>query len=495
MIGRHTLRIGASLFALSVSTAGWAACIPDASTFGAQVNCTGLDDDGLTIAADQVTIRVATDAVIAARPDGVGSIVFQNGDALALASLFNAGSIISDRGGAIVGLSPSGLTGFGTLVNDATGQIIGANGAIGVIVNRLQNAGLIDGGSGSAYGFAPSGGSYLFPSTIINSGMIRNKSSSATLTPAFGSFGIANSGQIINAGSGLVYDAKGETLSLNNAAGGLISTLGPVALRSAFQVNIRNEGTINGSIIGGSGFGDEIDTGLGTVNGDVLLNDGDDILTAELGIGRWIGNISGTVDGGAGMDILALAVLHDNSVTETNAPAGFERVQFNLANDATLTLAANRAPAGGYAVRGVGTLVTGADITQDGPVITGSAIQRNYGEEGLTFINSHALQGSLVTNYEAAVSLTGLNSVVNSGLIKGVGGRGASFGLQYEGLVTNSGTIEGDDQGLTMSGSLNNSGTIRSLGSIALVNDLGGGVSRGKTSVNSGVIEGRTTGG
>lgn len=494
MIGRQTLRIGASLLALSTSAGAWAACAPDASTYGIQVHCTDQDDDGLTIAADLVTIQVAADALIADRPDGVGSIVFQNGDARALASLFNAGSIISDRGGAIVGLQTSGLIGFGALVNDATGRIIGANGAIGVVVDQLQNAGLIDGDSGSAYGFAPTEGTYIFPSTIINSGVIRNNSGVATLNPGFGSFGIANSGQIINMGSGLVYDAKGETLSLNNAAGGLVSTTGPVALRSDFQVSIRNAGIIKGSIIGGNGFGDEIDTSLGTIDGDVLLNDGDDILTAALGIGRWTGNISGTADGGAGMDILALAVLDDNSVTQTNLPAGFERIQLNLANDAVLTLGANRAPAGGYAVRGVGTLVMGTDLTQDGPVITGSAIQRNYGEEGLTFINSHALQGSLTVNYEAAVSLSGLNSVVNSGLIKGVGGRGASFVLQGEGSVTNSGTIEGDDQGLSLSGSLINSGTIRSLGDIGLVNDLGGGVVRGKTSINSGLIEGRTNG-
>ena len=90
-----------------------------------------------------------------------------------------------------------------------------------------------------------------------------------------------------------------------------VGTAGTIALRSTFQVQIRNNGTINGSVIGGTGFPDFIDTRSGTINGDELLNDGADRLIARLGQDRFVDNVNGVIDGGEGIYLLELIVSQD----------------------------------------------------------------------------------------------------------------------------------------------------------------------------------------
>lgn len=493
MVTNTLARFGVSLIALSAASAAGAQCAPNFSVETSPVTCTGADTDGLTITTNEVAIRVMEGASIAPRPDGLGSIVLQAKDNFLQAYLYNAGSIRSDKGAAITAVNRPGREGFAVLSNQHGGEIIGSNGAIAVIVNSLYNDGLIDGGAGSAYGFGSSGGTYFFPAFIRNSGTMRNNSDIGTIDLAFGSPYLLNTGRIINAGNGPVYDSGTESLSVANEAGAIISTQGAVALRSAFQLNLYNKGTITGSVIGGSGFSDYIDTRSGMIDGDVRLNDGDDILIAAFGAGGRVSNISGQIDGGAGNDILSLTVSGDQVVNRAIKASGFERLQFHLTDNASLSLAQAKAPPGGYEVGGNGTLVMASDMDQLGPIVTGSSIQSNYGEGGLTFENDHALRATLDETYATAVSLS-LVAGTNTGLIKAIGGGGASFGMNQEGVFTNSGTIEADGVALTIAGSLVNDGTIRSLNDIGLVNYLGGGGVRTRTSINNGVIEGRMQG-
>ncbi|RZM35081.1 MAG: hypothetical protein EOP67_13655, partial [Sphingomonas sp.] len=358
----------------------------------------------------------------------------------------------------------------------------------------LINAGTIDGGTGSAIAF-PGTETSVFPSAIVNSGSIVSEGAPATLaltasTPQ--QFG--NSGRIVNAGTGLAIDAGSRTLGLVNASGGVIGSGGPTAIRSTFEVSLTNAGTINGGIVGGDGFADRIDTRAGIVNGSILLNGGDDRLITAIGPNTLAGNVTGTIDGGTGTDLLEVIVGQDHVLTNVTLPINFEVLQLDLTNDATLTLAA-QPPAGGYFVRGTGTVVVGTDLTTTaGPAISNNYVQENLGFEELRFVNDRAVTATLTRSFDSAVALR-VTTAVNSGTITAINGSGVSFQkATSEFLFTNSGTIVATNTGAIVGGMLQNTGTIRSLAGTAVSNDLGGGGVRADTSTNSGIVDGVTTG-
>jgi uncharacterized protein YhjY with autotransporter beta-barrel domain len=489
------LVLGCSAFALCGAQA-WADCTPEPTLGGQTTSCTGPDENGLTISTDNTNVTVAPGATVLARLDNAGAIVLQAPSGTVIASLDNSGVISSTGGPAISTVGNPGFQAFQSVINGAGATISGSNGGINVVVNRLENAGVIDGGSGSAYSFPGTGGTVLFPGAIFNSGTIVSNSSAATIDFPFGSpQQFLNSGTIRNAGTGLAVDTGNETLAIVNDATGVISSNGSIALRSAFQVNIINSGTINGSIIGGSGFDDRIYTPDGTINGDVFLNGGNDRLIARIGDSRLVDSVTGTVDGGAGNDLLELIVDRDHSLSNPALPTGFEAVQLDLQKDATLTLSGSGVPTGGYSIRGTGTVKTASDISGSGPLIVTQVAQQNLGAEALNFVNDHILSATLTLPFQSAVSLVSLKSVTNSGTIRASDGNGASFRLLSDGSMQNGGLIEGSNNGLIVTGGhLDNGGTIRSTGGTGLQIDLGGGVVRGSTSHNAGLIEGKTLG-
>lgn len=489
------LVLGCSAFALCGAPA-WADCTPEPTLGGQTTTCTGPDENGLTISTNNTNVTVAPGATVLARPDNAGVIVLQAPSGTIIASLGNSGVISSTGGPAISTVGNPGFQAFQSVTNGAGATISGSSGAINVVVNRLENAGVIDGGSGSAYSFPNTGGTVLFPGAIFNSGTIVSNSSAATIGFPFGSpQQFLNSGTIRNAGTGLAVDTGNETLTIVNDATGVISSNGSIAMRSAFQVNIINFGTINGSVIGGSGFDDRIYTPEGTINGDVFLNGGNDRLIARIGDSRLVASVTGTVDGGAGNDLLELIVDRDHSLSNPALPTGFEAVQLDLQKDATLTLSGSGVPTGGYSIRGTGTVKTASDISASGPLIVTQVAQQNLGAEALNFVNDHNLSATLTVPFQSAVSLDSLKSVNNSGTIRASGGNGASFVLLSDGSMQNDGTIEGSNNGLIVSGGhLDNEGTIRSTGGTGLQIDLGGGMVRGSTSTNVGLIEGKTLG-
>lgn len=481
MMNTGARRIGIGLLAgiSSIASQAAAQCAPDPTTAETPTLCSGVDPDGLTVSATGATVTVQPGATVLGRPDDAGAIFL---DSAFYVTLDNSGAIMAAGGPALATNLEPGFPSFQGITN-RVGATISGTGAIAAYVERLDNAGMIDGGSGTAVKDA---------GAIFNTGTIRSEGASATIDVALsGPQLFANSGSIVNSGTGLAIDAGGMSLNLFNDQAGVIGTNGTIALRSDFQLQVNNRGTIDGAVVGGNGFDDFVDTHLGTINGDVLLNGADDRLAAALGTGRLVGNVSGTIDGGEGTDLLELYVERDSNVADPVLPAGFEQLQLNLDNGSTLTLAGATVPSGGYSVRGNGRVVIGADFTTDGPLLRGSIVQENRGFETLDFVNARTIVATLGETFEAAVTVGGSShSVVNSGTIRARGGVGLAATIDPDGLLDNSGLIEASGTAVYVSGSVNNSGVIRSTGGIGLDNDLGGGEIRSRTSTNSGTIQG-----
>lgn len=494
-VSRATLIAGTSIVALSAAASlASAQCAPDPTIANGTTICSGTDANGLVVTTPS-TIVVAADATVLKGAAQAGAIALSSSaQSSTIAILNNNGTISAPGGTALVALNNPGRVGFSSITNAAGATIAGSAGAVNVWFGRLTNAGTIDGGTGSAIAF-PGTETSVFPSAIVNSGSIVSNGAAATLdltasTPQQ----FSNSGRIINAGTGLAIDAGSRSLNLVNASGGVIGSGGLIAVRSTFQVSLTNAGTINGGIVGGDGFPDRIDTRAGIVNGSIMLNGGDDRLITTIGQNMLIENVTGAVDGGTGTDLLELIVGQNRVLTDVTLPTNFEVLQLDLVNDATLTLAA-QPPAGGYFVRGNGTVVVGTDLTTTaGPAISNNYVQENLGLEELRFVNDRAVTATLTRSFDSAVALR-VTTAVNSGTITASNGNGVSFQKATSDLLfTNSGTIVATNTGAIVGGVLQNTGTIRSLTGTAVSNDLGGGGVRADTSTNSGVVDGVTTG-
>ncbi len=505
MIGRNNMSrarqvrmraLGTSAMSLAalLASPAFAQCAPEPTVENGTTVCLGTDADGLVVTTPS-TIIVATDATVLKGSAQTGAIALSSSSSLStIVSLTNNGTISAPGGTALVALNNPARVGFSSITNAAGATISGSGGAMNVWFGSLTNAGTIDGGTGSAIVF-PGTDTSVFPSAIVNSGSIVSDGAPATLaltasTPQ--QFG--NSGRIVNAGTGLAIDAGSRSLGLVNASGGVIGSGGPIAIRSTFQVSLINAGTINGSIVGGDGFPDRIDTRAGIVNGSILLNRGDDRLITTIGQNTLVGNVFGTIDGGTGTDLLEVIVGQNHVLTDVTLPTNFEVLQLDLINDATLTLAA-QPPAGGYFVRGTGTVVVGTDLTTTaGPAISNNYAQENLGFEELRFVNDRAVTATLTRSFGSAVALS-VTTAVNSGTITAINGNGVWFQKASSDLLfTNSGTIVATNTGAIVGGVLQNTGTIRSLTGTAVSNDLGGGGARADTSTNTGVVDGVTAG-
>ncbi|RVT43830.1 autotransporter domain-containing protein [Sphingobium algorifonticola] len=493
---RIMLVAGASAAAISVviATPAAAQCLPDPSGPGGTTTCNGLDADGLIVTSSGGVV-VASGATVLNGAGTAGAIALSSPPSEStIVALTNNGMISATNGVALVAQDQPGRVGFSTITNAAGATIAGTNGAMNVWFSRLTNAGTIDGGTGSAIAL-PGTETVITPDAIFNSGSILSNSSTATIAlTALPPQQFGNSGTIANAGAGLVIDAGSQSLNFVNDQGGVVSSAGPVALISTFQVSLINAGTINGGIVGGSGFDDRIDTRSGVINGSVTLNDGNDLLVARLGANTLVENVTGPIDGGSGTDVLELIAGRDRVLTSAALPTGFEVLQLDIANDATLTLAA-QAPAGGYSVRGTGTLVVGADLTTAGPAIGPSYIRQNVGFEALRFVNDRAIMATLTQDFDVAVRLESVASAINDGTITAIGGGGIAIQNASEQTITrNNGLIVATFTGASVNGVLQNSGSIQSLAGTAVSNDLGGGAVRSLTSMNTGSVSGVTVG-
>ncbi|WP_448663697.1 autotransporter domain-containing protein [Sphingomonas sp. CJ20] len=392
------------------------------------------------------------------------------------ATIDNAGSLTGTAAPALV--AETG-TSFLSVENRATGTINGISGAF----QNVFNAGLIDGAGGSAI---TTPGQAL----VTNSGTITSNTALATMqgTPV----SVTNSGTIRNDGSGAALHSIG-ILYVENSAGGVIATNGVDAIRATAQVYITNAGTITGSIIAGTGqySGSMIDNLAGTINGSIQFGGSNDVLKARFdsAAGR-IAGITGTIDGGAGMDQLQLGISADATLGQAALPVGFEQLSLQIANNSTVTVASANATANGILAMGSGRLVNTATLVTTGAAITTS--WSNY-DNKLDLENSGSITASLDSPYLAAVRVYP-GSFTNSGSVKSNGG----IGVQVSGagspaaLLTNSGTIDATGTAASLDYvRLDNSGILTSTGG------AGATLFRGHdtdASVNSGTISGATIG-
>jgi fibronectin-binding autotransporter adhesin len=411
----------------------------------------------------------------------------------------NSGVIFSPTYAALLATDVQN-SGFQSVTNRAGGVIQGGYGAIDGVVGVLDNAGLIDGGGGSAYRFFYNGYSsfVVYPSSVTNTGTMVASGYSPTISLPTGYVPITNSGVIRNDGAGAAIET-GNFLTLTNGAGGVIQSAAATAIRAPGGT-IVNAGTINGGIAttGSQGSATLLDNSQGTINGDVRFGSASDTLIArwDAAAGR-IGGISGTIDGGGGTNTLRFDFTEDatlDSLMQSVAlPSNFQKLSTIIGPNATVTL--NGDAVDGLLIGGSGRFVTtgkvtgngSAFITTVGPPYDYSATLgfKNTGEIASTF----SPPGGVVQSSDFAVALQYLKDFVNTGTITATAGGGVLAGFTWTtpgGTFTNSGTIVADGAAVNVSSAnFVNSGTIRSTAGTGLT--LG---NYGMTGTNTGVIEG-----
>jgi len=279
---------------------------------------------------------------------------------------------------------------------------------------------------------------------------------------------------------------SGNALSLINGSDGVIRTAGPTAVRAA-NLTLSNRGVIDGSVIvSNSSDPSSIDsTNGGSINGDVLLGDADDMIVASFANNTLETGVHGILDAGGGIDTLRLNFYTDQSIgTETTLPATIEQLSLGIYYNATVTLERNfrigstlhTAPAS------YGTLLNLADITTVGPAIIADIFS------GVTVNNQGTVVANLADSNDAAIRINAYGHLINGGAIDGRGGLGIK---SNSGTFDNMGTVMADQTAVTLFDvQSSNSGVIWSRGGAGL--ETNGSV--GITFANSGRIEGATAG-
>jgi hypothetical protein len=582
------LAIGCS--SVFAPNAARAACAPDPTQPSSTTTCSGGDTDGLTVTTNATTVSVETGATVSAtsgpavtvainapsniasrtatilvagaingnssagirltegtQPSGYygistnidinvaegGSVSGANAITLGpvasftsytRAALDNAGSLIGTSGLAVV--ASGTYVSFTNIVNRASGTIGGISGSVGTI----DNAGLIDGGSGSAItGATPlnyasltnsgqivSNGAastiYNLGSQVTNSGRITNSGSGATIsasnasvlvvnqaggeiTSAQGStlsggywLSLDNAGTVANLGTGAALNSA--EISVTNNAGGVIRSSG-TAISASNQLNLVNKGVITGTVLAGSNSSQSysqsnVDSTGGTIEGDLVFGAGNDVLHAiYTEVGDLITGVTGSIDGGAGTDSVQIDFAGDRTLDKTIVlPTNFERTALVVGNAVTVTLADGFSVPGALAFDGSGTLRNETDLSANGTVISNASIG-----SGGKLVNAGIITSTgLSENY--ALDLDSLSSFTNSGTINS---QGAGVDV-YTYAFDNSGTISatGTAAEVRLSSAFSNTGTITSANGTGLV--LWGSSYTADLSTNSGTISGGSVG-
>nr|WP_218821446.1 autotransporter domain-containing protein [Sphingomonas laterariae] len=348
------------------------------------------------------------------------------------ATIDNAGSITSSSGAAIRG-AQSGPVYIGQLTNREGGFIGGVTAGL----RTVNNQGTIDGGSDSALQMRravdPTFGSSS--GTVSNEGAILSGGTAATIQSAHDSLSIINSGRIENSGAGNAIAAAGH-LSLTNEATGTIATGGTLAI-AADDIVLINRGTINGSVTATGSSRIDSSQG-GTINGDVLLGAGDDVLVAAIDEqGLITTGVAGLIDGGAGRNRVEVAVREDATLKSAPAlPLNFQLFGAALIDGAVLTLDADYVSTSALTVSGQGGLINEGRIAT-----TGTAIgQGDFGLNDLTIVNRGTIEATLSDPTLAAIQGAIARQIENSGTITATGGMAIATGYDSQTIV-NSGTI------------------------------------------------------
>lgn len=400
-----------------------------------------------------------------------------------LVSVTNAGTISGTSGVALRATDPARAA-FDVIENQQGGTI----GAIVGTIGTLNNAGVIDGGALSAIDKTTTYNNNPYPTGWTNSGTIRSTSTASTIANLSTPFNpLTNSGTIANAGTGTAIQSTGA-LEIDNLAGGTISTAGSTAI-SAGSLTLTNSGKITGDIVTQPAYGyytySVIDSTQGTIEGDVSLGSGNDLVYGLYdGTETLVTGITGTLDAGLGTNSLVLAVDADLTVSSAiTLPTGFQYLRLAPGEGASLTLADGFIAPGTIEMDGNGTIVNEAAITTQGQAFV--VPYYVFGHPNLA--NTGSIDATVSSGYYPyAIDMGSYGTLTNSGTIMSSGN-----GVNTDGDVINSGAITATGTALYMFGEgLTNSGTIRSTGGIGV--DLNGNTYYIAT--NSGTIEGATYG-
>ncbi|RZF60953.1 hypothetical protein EWE75_20360 [Sphingomonas populi] len=324
-------------------------------------------------------------------------------------ALTNSGTISNKTGRTAVDLEMGGffgnsvggavsLTNAGTI--SSQGAPTGAGGAVGVVL--------------AAYG-----ASQPVAIDVVNTGTI----SAAAVQPLSGEAGSAIAMEIVGNGAGMstLSNALGGTIAANGpgraiglvvvdtslsltnagtivAAGGTSSTA--IQTFDNYANTIRNTGIITGDLRLAAG-GDVVDN-AGTITGTVALGDGDDVY-----IQRGSGSVIGTIDGGSGIDTIAL------ESSGTNHFAGATNFEKLAVNTGSWTLTGAQTYSGGA------TIAAGANLT-----VTAPPFGSNVSNAG-TIIFDQANNGAFA------------NTVSGTGALSKIGGGRLMLGAQTYTGATN----------------------------------------------------------
>ncbi|MGK2912345.1 MAG: autotransporter outer membrane beta-barrel domain-containing protein [Sphingobium sp.] len=286
-------------------------------------------------------------------------------------SFTNAGTIsITDH----IGYNTTGIYGGKTVTN--SGQIM-LDGGVGIgglsyygepgIINNTGSITQVAGGT-SALGVALSNGSLDNSGAISVGGTAVQVGGYYSSTPAM----LTNSGTLAStAGIAVTNDGTGYGgLAINNLAGGTITGGSGTAVRLA-GVTLSNAGMITGTVDLGyrtpnytgdstRSFASSIYVANGgTVSGDLLFGDGDDLL---LQMSDALG-ISGNIDGGGGNDTYGISLASSGTVA-IDAPGllNFESALVQSVGAGTVVTATGTVSGNLYAI-GTGSVVSRATIT------------------------------------------------------------------------------------------------------------------------------------
>lgn len=410
------------------------------------------------------------------------------------ATLDNKGLIEGSSYGLEANAASTDTSGFFSVTNEAGAIIRGSSGGIYGMATTVTNAGLIDGGYGPAYAYRFTPFMFTSVSTVNNTGTMRSNGYFDTIDFGSGLLTLNNQGTIENTYGRAI--GAGNYLTLTNSAGGIISggNLYNTAISALNGGTIVNQGTINGSVYlyGNPGSSSVLNNQAGAINGDVIFGSGDDTLNVSWdSSANRIAGISGTIDGGGGVNTLRADISQDTSLdtmlSHLVMPIHFQKLGVVIDDGVTATL--NGDAPDGLLLGGNGDFVTHGQVTSAGAAFLQTLGPPYDYSSRLGFTNTgdiHATfapPGGVVQYTDNAISLSSVRSFVNTGSISSTLGNGVSVSLgsiigPTGGTFTNSGSITADGTAAYLAlngGTASNDGIIASTGGTGLsLNGLGG---------------------
>lgn len=382
---------------------------------------------------------------------GADGVDFQNSTG---GTVNNSGLISGGRHGINLGYdaASNSTSSFITVINEASGQIIGRNGsgygsdAGGKVINYGLISGRIDDRAGVPNGDGD-GVDIDYIGEITNYGIIEGIGAKGV-----GSDGLTNTAQGIAIGGGMI-DNKAGAIIRSTGDGILVdnSSQGP-----AFGViNINNAGTISGDRYGIyiNSTLDNVITNSGTITGGngqaIVFGSGNDTLNIRTG-----SVINGTVDGGGGYNRISLS--------GTGTFAGAINFQTLSVDDGTWTLTGTQSYSDGISIANgaklnaagtIGGLITVSSGSQIGGSGTLSALLVNSGGTVApgNSIGTLTITGNITFNagsiYQVEVNAAGQSdkiaagtATINGGNVQVLAGAGTyAPSTQYTILTTTGG--------------------------------------------------------